>query len=365
MTARTQFARVVDCCARGLDRPELSQDLLQAIDALVPFQMACWGLLDPATLWPVTNFSTSSQSAAALRAWEYELTVPDVTKIAELARTAGHVGVLSHATDGHLDRSTRYRMVLEPIGVADELRAVLSVDGIGWGWLALFRFSTGTFTGAEATRIEEVVPHLARAWRTALLAANSGATPADATPAVVVLDEANQLEALTSDGRDLLTQLPPGRAGPTPDVLTALAISARVTTNPAPQTPKQDWSTTRTMLPGADGSWLLLDAARLSGPRDLVAITIRRAGRSDVGELLLRAYRLTNRETQVALAVLRNETNQEIALALSITAWTVQDHLKAIFAKTGVRARRELAIKLFRPPTTRPTPPALTQRPSA
>jgi DNA-binding CsgD family transcriptional regulator len=110
------------------------------------------------------------------------------------------------------------------------------------------------------------------------------------------------------------------------------------------------------MIPGADGSWLLLDAAPLSGPRDLVAVTIRRAGRSEVGQLLLRAYGLTNRETQVALAVLRNETNQEIALALSITAWTVQDHLKAIFAKTGVRARRELAIKLFRPPIMQPTP---------
>jgi DNA-binding CsgD family transcriptional regulator len=80
-------------------------------------------------------------------------------------------------------------------------------------------------------------------------------------------------------------------------------------------------------------------------------VTIRRARRSEIGELLLRTYGLTNRETQVALAVLRHETNQEIAAALSISAWTVQDHLKAIFAKTGVRARRELAIMLFKPPT--------------
>jgi DNA-binding CsgD family transcriptional regulator len=110
------------------------------------------------------------------------------------------------------------------------------------------------------------------------------------------------------------------------------------------------------MLPGADGSWVLLEAASLSGPRELVAVTIRRARRSEIGELLLRTYGLTNRETQVALAVLRHETNQEIASALSISAWTVQDHLKAIFAKTGVRARRELAIKLFKPPAQQGPP---------
>ena len=42
---------------------------------------------------------------------------------------------LSAATNGHLDRSARYRMVLAPLGVSDELRAVLTVDGISWGAL--------------------------------------------------------------------------------------------------------------------------------------------------------------------------------------------------------------------------------------
>jgi DNA-binding CsgD family transcriptional regulator len=247
-------------------------------------------------------------------------------------------------------------MVLAPLGVSDELRAVLAVDGISWGWLALFRFSASTFTTAEAVAVEQLVPHLARAWRTALLAANSGTIPLDAAPAVVVVDEAGRVDALTPAAQDLLDQLPRGRTGPTPDVLGALAVSTRAAAAHEPPAAGPDRTMTRTMLPGADGSWVLLEAASLSGPRELVAVTIRRAGRSEIGELLLRTYGLTNRETQVALAVLRHETNQEIASALSISAWTVQDHLKAIFAKTGVRARRELAIKLFKPPAQRGPP---------
>jgi DNA-binding CsgD family transcriptional regulator len=339
-----------------LDQAELTPGLLQALGSVVPFEMACWGLLDPATLWPVTNCSTSSDSAAALRAWEYELTIPDFTKIAELARAARHVGILSAATNGHLDRSARYRMVLAPLGVSDELRAVLTVDGISWGWLALLRFSADTFTTAEAASVEQLVPHLARAWRAALLAASSGTIPLDTTPAVVVVDEAGRVDTLTAAAQDLLDQLPRGRTGAAPDVLGALAISARAAAAREPPAPGPDRTMTRTMLPGADGSWVLLEAASLSGPRELVAVTIRRARRSEIGELLLRTYGLTNRETQVALAVLRHETNQEIASALSISAWTVQDHLKAIFAKTGVRARRELAIKLFKPPAQQGPP---------
>lgn len=350
MKSQAAFAGVMRC-TRALDRAELTPGLLQALRSAVPFEMACWGLLDPATLWPLTNCSTSSESGAALRAWEYELTVPDVAKLADLARSTRHVGVLSAVTGGHPDRSTRYREVLAPLGVSDELRAVLTVDGASWGWLALFRFAGCTFTAAEASTVERLVPHLGRAWRDALLVASAGQSPASTTPAVVIVGESGQVEALTPGAQELLGQLPPGRSGPSPDVLAALAVSVRTTA--AHQPPGQGIGVTRTMVPGADGRWVLLEAAPLSGADRRVAVTIRAAGRSDVGELLLRTYRLTNREAQVALAVLRHETNQEIAAALSISAWTVQDHLKAVFAKTGVHARRELALKLFRPPARR------------
>ena len=251
-------------------------------------------------------------------------------------------------------RSARYRAVLGPLGVSDELRLVLSVGGIGWGWLALFRTGTARFSAVEASRIAEIGPYLAHAWREALLSAGSGADPEGQPPAVVVLDANDRIESMTPDSRDLLARLPEGRTAPIADVLHALALAARRgIAVPVPGTAagvEARDGVAEVMMPRGDGSWLRLHAAPLVGAGDRVAVTLQPAGRSEIGLLLLGAYGLTPRETEVALAAIRNQTNPQIAAELHLSAWTVQDHLKSVFGKTGVHSRRELSTRFFRPP---------------
>ena len=56
---------------------------------------------------------------------------------------------------------------------------------------------------------------------------------------------------------------------------------------------------------------------------------------------------LTAREREVTRLVAGGLPTTAIAARLYMSSWTVQDHLKAIFAKVGVATRGELVARLF------------------
>src|SRR5690606_14586851 len=59
------------------------------------------------------------------------------------------------------------------------------------------------------------------------------------------------------------------------------------------------------------------------------------------------ATALTERELEVALAVVTGASNRQIADALALSVRTVEVHVSKIFKKLGVRSRRELGEIAF------------------
>jgi DNA-binding CsgD family transcriptional regulator len=78
-----------------------------------------------------------------------------------------------------------------------------------------------------------------------------------------------------------------------------------------------------------------------------VAIIVEPAHPARIYPLLMSAYGLTERERDVTRLILQGSSTTQIARQLVVSAHTVQQHLKNIFDKTGVRSRRDLVAKVF------------------
>lgn len=77
-------------------------------------------------------------------------------------------------------------------------------------------------------------------------------------------------------------------------------------------------------------------------------LILSRAHPRDTASVLLAAYDLTQREEEIVRLIRLGLSTAAIAHQLIVSQYTVQDHLKNIFAKVGVGSRGELMAILFR-----------------
>jgi DNA-binding CsgD family transcriptional regulator len=305
----------------------------------VGYDGACWHTVDPATLIE-TSFHAVNLPPRHERMAELEYLHEDYNKFYELARSPRHSGVLSEATAGDLDRSFRYREVLGPLNVRGELRTSFVVDGACWGCFVIFRQGPRDFTTAERDFTHQLAHTLGCGFRTALVRAVATESSASPGPGLILLDGGLRVESITAPARGWLAEL--GFIGdpahdPLPHVLLAVAAHARHTVGDA---------TAR--APSASGGWVVLQASAASGPDPgRVAIILQSATPTSIAPLIAAAYGLTKRERELTELVLQGFATAEIAARLFISPHTVQEHLKSIFTKAGVRSRRDLVGQVF------------------
>jgi DNA-binding CsgD family transcriptional regulator len=342
-----QFERLANAAG---DPATLPDQLLAALARVVPFDSYSWAAIDPRSLLPTGALGTTIRFPSPL-VWEEQEQIARKVEPGDLrsmARSGRSVALLSEIVGERTDQSLIYRRVLRPNGLEHQLRCAVALDGVHWAQLHIERQrDRPDFASSEVALVEALAPHLAHAFRRWLLAQPgvTSSASAPALPGVIVLDEDNELDSISPEAEYWLTEWELSDLKRPPVAITAAVGAARARAAGYPDSIPSARLRLRT------GAWLHVHATHLTRPdrKARTAVVLERASANEVAPLIARASQLTARETEIALLVLRGLSTSEIAGHLFISPYTVQDHLKSIFEKVGVRSRRELATEIFEP----------------
>jgi DNA-binding NarL/FixJ family response regulator len=161
----------------------------------------------------------------------------------------------------------------------------------------------------------------------------------------LIVDDDLEILTITPNAERWLNELTDGAPG-LPDAVRSVVASVKQLHDgdlPEDRIP-------RARVRAGSGRWLAIYASstREAGLRSAhTAVIIEEAKPSQIAPLIIDAYGLSAREAQVTREVLQGLSTKEIASEMYVSPYTVQDYLKAIFAKVGVRSRRELVATIF------------------
>lgn len=342
---RAEIARID---ARRRSWVDFTADVADAVRPLLRFDAYCWHTVDPGT---ILFTGSVNRNVACSGSWlaRHEYVIDDINKWSFLAHSGRIAGATSIDTHGDPTRSARHRSH-ENVGFGDELRVSLVVDGIYWGAAAFLRYADRPwFTEADVGALAALSASIATGLRGAIATQVPAEEPrVDWGPGVVVFDEDGRAESISPAAERWISELVEDPAPDHPSeskIVQSIAARARVI---APGTDPLELAA-RARARTRSGTWLRLYGTRLDGGIGCArtAVIIHPATPHDVAPLVALSYGLTDRETRVAMQCIQGHATKEIAKALSVSPYTVQDHLKSIFEKTGVRSRGELVGQIF------------------
>lgn len=343
---------IVRLVHRGLPVPAFSRAVGHALGRAVPAEGTCLMTVDPATMLPTAEYVENGMPAPELlRLVEIEAREPDFNKWVQLAHADHAAASLSEVTAGELDRSLRQREVRRPGGFSDELRAVLAGGTGTWGQLTVFREAKRPyFSSAEVQFVSSMAGLIADGLRRGLMlgAAQAG----DDDVGLLVLDADDRVSMANRAADRWLDELGTGdRAGTAlPLVIHAVARQARALCDPATSAAAApaDGRPARARARTQSGQWLIVRGSLLGdGPESSVAVMLEAARPAEMAPMMVDAYGFTDSERRVTELVAQGLSTRQIAGRLHVSPYTVQDHLKSIFAKSGTGSRGDLIAGLF------------------
>ena len=334
MPSSGSHARVHRICAAGGDALTLRLQLLDAIRSAIAFDFHVWLLTDPET--SVGAAPLADVPAALLPR------LPELIRLKYLTTVNRWTSLTGAAllSGGDRSQSRVWRELLADQGVAD-VASVVFRDRYGcWGFLDLWR--SAPFAAADAaflTGIAEPVTAALRRSQADTFAGFPVRDPGHGGPAVLLLSPTLEVVGTTPETHDYLRVLVPPAQGRSPVPAGAYNVAAQLLANEE----GVDSSPPRARVHLADGLWLSMRAARIGA--DGIAVTIEKATPAERLVLFARAAGLSAREAEVLDHLAAGPGTRELAHRLHLSEHTVQDHLKAIFAKTGTRSRQSLVSR--------------------
>jgi DNA-binding CsgD family transcriptional regulator len=339
--------RIAELARRGHDLVTFWQECTEVLAPIVPHvEKPCWYTLDPAS-----HLITSHYQEGLLEfppeLLNHEYYGDDVNQISDVVRSGAGISTLHDATGGDPSSSKRWHMNMAMGGDQELIAALRTGNGEVWGAVGLYRAPREPmFDGHEKAFLRAIGPDLATGARTGLLVGEARDPQWPDSPGLVVLSEAGEVESTTPGVERWLSDLPDGdlEAGRLPTAVHAVAGRALRTADGS----DEPGEVALARVLSRSGTWIVLHGTSLvaSGSRR-AAVIVEPAHPARITPLLMSAYGLTEREREVTRLVLRGDSTAQIAERLVVSPHTVQEHMKKIFEKTGVRTRRELVGKVF------------------
>lgn len=320
-----------EAATRAADSRAFRVEVLRRLRTIMHFDWYVWALTDPVTgvgIDPLAKIPDVRDAGRAIRL-KY-LTVMNRWTTLDVAASLG-----DRAPESRL-----WRELQQPAGVVDVASVVLREHANCWGFLDLW--SRHPVPADHVATLRAIAPGLAQAVRITRGKSfqRPAAPPAAHGPSVMLVDDALSVVGQTAGSEPWLRLLIPTPEQFSPIPAAVYNVAAQLLAREG----GVDDSEPVARMPASDGSWVRVSAARVEPTRNIV-VTIEPASLDERLDLFARAHALTSREREVVTELSRGAATTEIASLLFVSPYTVQDHLKSVFEKTGVRSRRALLAR--------------------